>query len=365
MAPRPSSATSMSSAVVAPVEQHPGIRRPRMLDHVRERLLHDAVRDQVEPRRQRSGRALVTASTATPAPRTVSSRASSCSRPGCGARSASGARSAFSMPISRRISARPSRPVASMRPIAALAASGSSFDHRPCRAGLHDHHAHRVRHDVVQLPGDPGPFLHDGVVCGPLAIERDAPSSVVPDPPDQHRQPGRERRGDGHLHPVRSRGTRAAVPRSPRRSRSAATERSEALARDVGRRGVRRDRHREHEVEPFCGRRQGHREREHRHEHRDRPATTDREREAPAARSARTPRARARAVRRPERAGADRADHGHREHRRGERSSPTRAGPPGGAVPRASSVPCPDRSPDGLGPASSCGRTPRRASSPT
>ena len=40
----------------------------------------------------------------------------------------------------------------------------------PHRADLEDHDADRVGHDVVQLPGDPGPFLGHGDPGGALAL---------------------------------------------------------------------------------------------------------------------------------------------------------------------------------------------------
>ena len=40
----------------------------------------------------------------------------------------------------------------------------------PDGADLEHHDAHGVGHDVVQLPGDPGPLLGHGDACGRLAL---------------------------------------------------------------------------------------------------------------------------------------------------------------------------------------------------
>jgi hypothetical protein len=52
-----------------------------------------------------------------------------------------------------------------------LGGGGIPGGHHPPRAGMHRHHAHAVGHHVVQLSGDPQPFLGDGP-AGQLVLGR-------------------------------------------------------------------------------------------------------------------------------------------------------------------------------------------------
>ncbi|HET6193696.1 MAG TPA: hypothetical protein VFE59_42595 [Trebonia sp.] len=67
------------------------------------------------------------------------------------------------------------------------------------RAGLHDHHAHVVGHDVVEFGGDPGPLGLDGAPGRGLVLSRRAAQPVgrvaqpQPELADAHRRGGRHR----------------------------------------------------------------------------------------------------------------------------------------------------------------------------
>src|ERR1019366_295588 len=67
-----------------------------------------------------------------------------------------------SMPSSWRISRSVARLVVSIAASALAASCGLlSITHPPAPAPLPGHHAHAVRHHVVQFPGDPQPLLGD------------------------------------------------------------------------------------------------------------------------------------------------------------------------------------------------------------
>ena len=151
---RPSTARPTGSAREHDVGRGAG----RVLQHVRQRLLHDAVDDELDGRVERRRRARASsASTSSPAPRNPSTRCGTAAerRAAAGGAAESGSRS---RPITWRIESRLSRPTTSAR------ASASSAPRRvgrqgPAGAGQVEHHdGQRVGDDVVDLAGDACPL---------------------------------------------------------------------------------------------------------------------------------------------------------------------------------------------------------------
>ena len=158
--PPPSSVTSMLDGIGRVASVHGRRVAAGVLERVRERLLHDAVRREVEPRRERPDRR----------PRPRARRAGPRRAPG---RSSS---PSWSTPGWRRSTAASSlaRSTPSMRPHLAQRLASRRLDSGRAtlavrcevsaarRRGLDDHDAHVVRHHVVQLARDPGPFRGGG-----------------------------------------------------------------------------------------------------------------------------------------------------------------------------------------------------------
>ena len=141
------------------VQRHVGTACARVLEHVREALLHDAVGGEIERRRKRrparrrpaTGRAVLRA-------RLPEQRVEA-SRPGAGRARRRRRRCASRQEV--RISASAVRPACSTAvsvSLSSASASGAGAD----GADLEHHHADRVRDDVVQLACDPCTFLGDG-----------------------------------------------------------------------------------------------------------------------------------------------------------------------------------------------------------
>ena len=170
-APAPVSAISSSSASGRKRTEHAGPRRPGVLERVRQRLLHDPVRRDIDARRQlaplafdaqldgeasvahlargaaRGGRGTAAARARRPRP-----------RPGaCAAAAASPRAQSLRSTRSRRGRRRAREPFACLR-----------------AARLKHDHADRVRDDVVELAGDPRALLGHGGPRAPRRARRSA-----------------------------------------------------------------------------------------------------------------------------------------------------------------------------------------------
>ena len=148
--------------LVGPVAQvHVGARRPRVLERVGQRLLHDPVGRDVDRLRQRRARSPSTVSS------TASSRVAHARRraaragatPGCGARLVLVARPGAGSPSRRCSSATACRLERLDRGQRLLRLGRIAVDHDARGAGLDAHHAHVVGDDVVQLARDPHALL--------------------------------------------------------------------------------------------------------------------------------------------------------------------------------------------------------------
>ena len=137
-----------------------------------------------------------------------------------------------STPSMRRISASACRPVPAMAASAWRARSGDAVQRVGGPVGLHHHHAHVVRDDVVQFPGDPGPLggrrdlglgvtfglqpggpvLQRGVVAAPVAHR------VAEHPGDQRRAGEGDRAEDEPVQQARARAGATGPPRPPSRA---------------------------------------------------------------------------------------------------------------------------------------------------
>ena len=134
---------------------------PGVLERVRERLLHDPVRGQVDARRQRHAARPRCAARPAARPRDLLDERVEPASPGCGASASSSSprRAAPRAGAAARRAPRGRSPRSPRAPRASRSGSASSIA-RPPR--LHDHHADVVRDDVVQLARDPCALLGDG-----------------------------------------------------------------------------------------------------------------------------------------------------------------------------------------------------------
>ena len=326
--------------VVEPAQEHAGVRPARMLHHVRQALLDDAERGQIGPRGQRPRLALGheldrDARGADRLEQTVEIGEARLWRP---------------LGFGRILLQDADQPAHLGHAVASrgldpgdrsLRCLGILVEHSPRRAGLHHHHAHGVGHHVVQLARDPRPLVGDGVASGALPLGGDPAPSVVADPPEEHRQAGRERGGDQHLDPV---GVRIGDHRAGdgRANRDRDGEPDEPLPVDVGGRRVGGHHQRERKVLRVIDRGARDRHQRHRDQHPDRPATPHDEWCAPERHQdeGRRPEPLARRVGRPVR-GDDAADHGERRKRHCEQRVPHERVDASGAIAQGRSVHAP------------------------
>ena len=70
------------------------------------------------------------------------------------------------------------------------------------RAGLHNHHAHRVGHHIVQLASDPSALRGHRILRRALSIVCDPSPPVEGHPTEQHRDPDRDDDTGEHVDPV-------------------------------------------------------------------------------------------------------------------------------------------------------------------
>ena len=145
----------------------------RVLDHVGQRFLDDAVGGEVHAGRQGAAPPVMASSTGSPAARTRSTRRPEPAAQRIGLRHQHrrrppAGRLGRTGPAARAGgAARPSRSGRWPRPRAALpcdpasSAVGRAVEHPAGGARLHHHHAHVVRHHVVQFARDAGPFRLD------------------------------------------------------------------------------------------------------------------------------------------------------------------------------------------------------------
>ena len=106
--------------------------------------------------------------------------------------------------------------------------TGIALDHRSGGSGLDDHHAHRMRDDVVQLTGDAGAFLHDGVVGHPFPILAQTSPTVEDRAADGDGDRHREGHAAHDLEPVEP-GLRGELHRGPRHERHGRHQREDPL----------------------------------------------------------------------------------------------------------------------------------------
>ena len=130
-------------------------RLARVAEGVGQRLLDDAVHGHVErgrdrPRRARRSRA----TSASPASRTRSTSVGSAAIPGCGAIPAASSSSLRSAEEPTQLGHRVAPDRLDRRAATARPRRATVRDHLSGGAGLDDHHADRVGHDVVELAGD-------------------------------------------------------------------------------------------------------------------------------------------------------------------------------------------------------------------
>ena len=162
----------------------------RVLQRVGQPLLHDAIRREVDRRRERKGRPSTCNGRRRPARPTSSTSASRCSRPGCGASSTSSPSRRIA-PSRRRISASAVRPVSST-PWSASASSAERFGKLVTDGtDLKHHHADGVGDDVVELAGDACALLRDRDPRRRISLPLGVVGALLPPPRPRRRARGR------------------------------------------------------------------------------------------------------------------------------------------------------------------------------
>ena len=159
--------------VAAVANRHPRLRGPRVLERVRQRLLHDPVGGEVDAGRQRPRLALDRELDGqADAAHLLDQRVELCKaglRPERGLAVGAAQQAEHAPKLAERLA-----PRARDRDEGLARTVGIVLEQRLARLGLHHHRADAVRHDVVQLARQPGALVGDrrALSCLLLACER-------------------------------------------------------------------------------------------------------------------------------------------------------------------------------------------------